>query len=235
MLCYSIRMTLLADRDLFALGPTLVQPFDPAHVQPASIDVHLDKDLLVEDGAAGAQYHSDPALPAEENFVPVPLFRARPYFLLETGSLVLGSTFETITVPNGLAARFEGKSSLGRLGLITHVTAGFIDPGFSGQITVEMTKIGHRPLVLHAGMKIGQVCFYRLSREAEHPYGSAEAGSHYQGQRGPQVSRSHERFKTIDVFGDSETHHGQHCTFAGMSYEETKGRPSHCLCNGEWS
>ena len=107
---------------------------------------------------------------------------------------MLGSTYELVSLPDDVAARLEGKSSLGRLGLMTHSTAGFIDPGFQGHITLELANVATLPIKLYPGMKIGQMCFFQLSSPAEHPYGSATYGSHYQGQRGPTASRSHANF-----------------------------------------
>jgi dCTP deaminase len=104
-----------------------------------------------------------------------------------------------VTLPDDVAARVEGKSSLGRLGLLTHATAGFIDPGFSGHVTLELSNVATLPIKLWPGMKIGQLCFFRLSSPAEHPYGSAFYGSHYQGQRGPTPSRSHVNFHRSQI------------------------------------
>ena len=112
---------------------------------------------------------------------------------------MLGSTFELVTLPDDVAARLEGKSSLGRLGLLTHSTAGFIDPGFSGHVTLELSNVATLPIKLWPGMKIGQLCFFRLSSPAEKPYGSSEYGSRYQGQRGPTASRSHLNFTVADT------------------------------------
>ena len=111
-------------------------------------------------------------------------------FILHPGEFVLASTYEVITLPDDIAGRLEGKSSLGRLGLLTHSTAGFIDPGFSGHITLELSNVANLPVKLFAGMKIGQLCLIKLSSPAEHPYGSEKYGSRYQGQRGPTPSRS---------------------------------------------
>ena len=111
-------------------------------------------------------------------------------FILHAGKFVLTSTYEVITLPDDIAGRLEGKSSLGRLGLLTHSTAGFIDPGFSGHITLELSNVANLPVKLYAGMKIGQLCLIKLSSPAEHPYGSEKYGSRYQGQRGPTPSRS---------------------------------------------
>ncbi len=112
---------------------------------------------------------------------------------------MLGSTFELVSLPDDVAARLEGKSSLGRLGLLTHSTAGFIDPGFSGHVTLELSNVATLPIKLWPGMKIGQMCFFRLSSAAEKPYGSSEYSSRYQGQRGPTASRSYLNFHRTDV------------------------------------
>jgi dCTP deaminase len=115
-------------------------------------------------------------------------------FILHPGEFVLASTYEVVTLPDDVAGRLEGKSSLGRLGLLTHSTAGFIDPGFSGHVTLELSNVANLPIKLMPGMKIGQLCLFRLSSPAERPYGSGATGSRYQGQRGPTPSRSHVNF-----------------------------------------
>ena len=119
--------------------------------------------------------------------------------MLHPGEFVLGSTLEVVTIPDDLAARLEGKSSLGRLGLLTHSTAGFVDPGFSGHITLELSNVANLPITLWPGMKIGQLCMFRLSTPAEHPYGSAVYGSRYQDQRGPTPSRSYRNFTRTET------------------------------------
>jgi dCTP deaminase len=119
--------------------------------------------------------------------------------VLHPGEFVLASTYELVTLPDDVAARLEGKSSLGRLGLLTHSTAGFIDPGFSGHVTLELSNVATLPIMLWPGMKIGQLCFFRLSSPAEHPYGSDLMGSRYQGQRGPTASRSYRSFHRTPV------------------------------------
>src|SRR5687767_2922734 len=119
--------------------------------------------------------------------------------ILHPGEFVLGSTYELVTLPDDVAARLEGKSSLGRLGLMTHSTAGFIDPGFSGHVTLELANVATLPIKLYPGMKIGQLCFFRLSSPTENPYGSAKYGSRYQGQRGPTASRSHANFHRTQI------------------------------------
>jgi dCTP deaminase len=120
-------------------------------------------------------------------------------FILHPGEFVLGSTFELVTLPDDIAARLEGKSSLGRLGLLTHSTAGFIDPGFSGHVTLELSNVATLPIKLWPGMKIGQLCFFRLSSPTDNPYGSGPYGNRYQNQRGPTASRSFQNFHRTDV------------------------------------
>ena len=116
-------------------------------------------------------------------------------FILHPGEFVLGSTAERVSVPDDLVARIEGKSSLGRLGLLIHSTAGFIDPGFDGHITLELANVANLPITIYPGMKIGQVSFLRMTTSADHPYGSSALGSKYQGQRGPTPSRYFENFR----------------------------------------
>jgi dCTP deaminase len=119
-------------------------------------------------------------------------------FILHPGEFVLGTTLETIHLGDDVVARLEGKSSLGRLGLLIHSTAGFIDPGFHGQVTLELSNVANLPIAIYPGMKIGQISFYQMTTAAEHPYGSAELGSKYQGQTGPTASRMHRDFKGRD-------------------------------------
>lgn len=185
---------LLSDRDIRAevdAGRVVLDPWDPAMVQPSSVDVRLDRYFRLFDN------HKYPVIdPAQDQPELTRLVEVDPEegFVLHPGEFVLGSTLETVTLPDDLAARVEGKSSLGRLGLLTHATAGFVDPGFSGHVTLELSNVATLPIMLWPGMKIGQFCFMRLTSPAEHPYGSATYGSHYQGQRGPTASRSFEKF-----------------------------------------
>ncbi|HEY7174211.1 MAG TPA: dCTP deaminase, partial [Micromonosporaceae bacterium] len=130
-------------------------------------------------------------------------------FVLHPGEFVLASTLEVITLGDQLAGRLEGKSSLGRLGLLTHSTAGFIDPGFSGHVTLELSNVANLPINLWPGMKIGQLCMFRLSSPAEHPYGSAVYGSRYQGQRGPTPSRSYQSWRTWPTGGAAHDNGGE--------------------------
>jgi dCTP deaminase len=186
---------LLSDRDLKAeidKGRVNLEPYDPKMVQPSSIDVRLDKFFRTFENHKYA--YIDPAedQPDLTRLVETPVNEP---FILHPGEFVLGSTYEVVSLPDDLAGRLEGKSSLGRLGLLTHSTAGFIDPGFSGHITLELSNVANLPIKLWPGMKIGQLCLFRLSSPAEHPYGSAIYGSKYQGQRGPTASKAYLNFK----------------------------------------
>ncbi|PWJ55843.1 dCTP deaminase [Quadrisphaera granulorum] len=194
---------LLSDRDLVAevdAGRVVLDPWDPAMVQPSSIDVRLDRYFRLFDNHKYAVIDPAQEQPELTRLVEVDKGEA---FVLHPGEFVLASTYEAITVPDDLAVRVEGKSSTGRLGLVTHSTAGFVDPGFSGHITLELANVATLPIKLWPGMKIGQLCFFKLSSPAEHPYGSARYGSRYQGQRGPTASRSYLNFHLTDVSAGS--------------------------------
>lgn len=185
---------LLSDRDLRAeldAGRVGLDPYEPGMIQPSSVDVRLDRYFRVFEN------HRYPHIdPAEEQPDLTREVQAGPdeAFILHPGEFVLASTYEVVTLPDDIAGRLEGKSSLGRLGLLTHSTAGFIDPGFSGHVTLELSNVATLPIKLWPGMKIGQLCLFRLSSPAEHPYGSSVYGSRYQGQRGPTPSRSFANF-----------------------------------------
>ncbi|MBB4969436.1 dCTP deaminase [Saccharothrix violaceirubra] len=190
---------LLSDRDLRKEvdgGRLVLEPFDDVMVQPSSIDVRLDRFFRVFNNTRYT--HIDPSVRQDDLTSLVEAADDEP-FVLHPGEFVLGSTFELVTLPNDLAGRLEGKSSLGRLGLLTHSTAGFIDPGFSGHITLELSNVANLPITLWPGMKIGQLCIFRLSSEAEFPYGSASTGSRYQGQRGPTPSRAYLNFHRTET------------------------------------
>jgi dCTP deaminase len=185
---------LLSDRDIrieLDKGRVVVEPYDDSMLQPSSIDFRLDKYFRVFENHRYP--HIDPAADQSDLTRMVESEGEEP-FILHPGEFVLGSTLEVVTLPDDLAARVEGKSSLGRLGLLTHATAGFVDPGFSGHVTLELANVATLPIKLYPGMKIGQLCFFRLSSPAEHPYGSEKYGSRYQGQRGPTPSRSFQSF-----------------------------------------
>ena len=194
---------LLSDRDIRAeIDRQRIQldPWDEAMVQPSSVDVRLDRFFRLFDNHKYP--HIDPAQDQPDLTRLVEVNGDEP-FVLHPGEFVLGATYELVTLPDDIAARLEGKSSLGRLGLLTHSTAGFIDPGFSGHVTLELSNVATLPITLWPGMKIGQLCFFRLSSPAEHPYGSERYGSRYQGQRGPTASRSAVKFHRSDVSGSS--------------------------------
>jgi dCTP deaminase len=190
---------LLSDRDILAeleAKRVSLEPFDAAMVQPSSVDVRLDRFFRTFENHRYP--HIDPAEDQPELTREVEPVGDEP-FILHPGEFVLGSTYEIVSLPDDVAARLEGKSSLGRLGLLTHSTAGFIDPGFSGHVTLELANVANLPIKLWPGMKIGQLCFFRLSSPAEHPYGSARYGSRYQGQRGPTPSRSAKGFHRTPI------------------------------------
>jgi dCTP deaminase len=181
---------LLSDRDIRAeitAGRVAVEPFAESMVQPSSVDVRLDRFFRVFENHKYSVI--DPSIEQSELTREV-IVEPNEHFILHPGEFVLASTYEIITLPDDIAGRLEGKSSLGRLGLLTHSTAGFIDPGFSGHITLELSNVANLPVKLYPGMKIGQLCLIKLSSPAEHPYGSAVYASRYQGQRGPTASRS---------------------------------------------
>lgn len=186
---------LLSDRDIRAhleSGRLGIDPCDASLIQPSSVDVRLDGLFRVFNNTRYT--HIDPRERQDELTTLVEPDAGEP-FVLHPGEFVLGSTMELCSLPDDLAGRLEGKSSLGRLGLLTHSTAGFIDPGFSGHITLELSNVANLPITLWPGMKIGQLCLFRLTGPAEHPYGSAAAGSKYQGQRGPTPSRAYLNFQ----------------------------------------
>lgn len=190
---------LLSDRDILhevETGGITLDPWDPGMVQPSSVDVRLDKFFRVFENHRYP--HIDPSVEQEEltRLVEPPEGEA---FVLHPGEFILGSTYEQITLGDSIAARLEGKSSLGRLGILTHSTAGFIDPGFRGHVTLELSNMATMPVLLWPGMKIGQFCFFRLSSPAENAYGSEKYGSRYQGQRGPTPSRSYLNFHRTDI------------------------------------
>ncbi len=190
---------LLSDRDIraeIAANRVGVEPFDEAMIQPSSVDVRLDKFFGVFENHKYSVI--DPSTEQAELTREVIAEGDEP-FILHPGEFVLASTYEVITLPDDIAGRLEGKSSLGRLGLLTHSTAGFIDPGFSGHITLELSNVANLPVKLFPGMKIGQLCLIKLSSPAEHPYGSEKYGSRYQGQRGPTASRSFKNFHRSQI------------------------------------
>lgn len=186
---------LLSDKDLKKLIATekfLIQPYDPSLVQPASIDVRLSSSFRIFNNSMYT--HIDPAIQQEKLTELVEVKENTP-LVLHPGEFILGATVEFFKIPTNIAARLEGKSSLGRLGLLTHSTAGFIDPGFEGNITLELSNAANLPITLWPGMKIGQLCLFQLSSPAENPYGEKGIGSKYHGQTGPTPSKSYLNFR----------------------------------------
>ncbi len=186
---------LLSDRDIkaeVAAGRIGLEPYAADLVQPSSIDVRLDRYFRVFENHRYP--HIDPSVEQPELTRTVQPEVDEP-FILHPGEFALGSTYEVVSLPDDIAARVEGKSSLGRLGLLTHATAGFIDPGFSGHVTLELSNVANLPITIYPEMKIGQLSFMQLSEPAEKPYGSAGIGSKYQGQRGPTPSRYWQNFE----------------------------------------
>ncbi|HEX2110053.1 MAG TPA: dCTP deaminase [Gaiellaceae bacterium] len=188
----------LSDRTIRRLldeGRIGIEPFDDELVQPSSVDVRVDRLFRV---FRNSRYpYIDVKEPMDDltELVEMPEDEA---FILHPGEFVLGSTLERITLPDDLVARLEGKSSLGRLGLLIHSTAGFIDPGWDGHVTLELSNVANLPITIYYGMKIGQLSFVQLTEAAESPYGSALLGSKYQGQAGPTPSRYWRNFLVAD-------------------------------------
>ena len=178
----------LSDRDIRAAvekGRVRIDPFEPDHVQPSSVDLRVDRDFLVFHNARRA--FIDPRESMEDLTERITIAEGER-FILHPGEFALGATLERIGLSDDLVARLEGKSSLGRLGLLIHSTAGFIDPGFEGHVTLELSNVANLPIAIDPGMLIGQISFQVLTSPAEHPYGSGALGSKYQGQRGPTPS-----------------------------------------------
>ncbi len=178
-------------REAIAGGRIVIDPFEPGHVQPSSVDLRVDHRFRVFENHRYP--FIDPKAEQPDLTTPVEATAEEP-FVLHPGEFVLGSTLETVKLGDDVVARLEGKSSLGRLGLLIHSTAGFVDPGFEGHLTLELSNVANLPIAIYPGMKIGQISFYGLSTPADHPYGSAAAGSKYQGQQGPTASRIHQDF-----------------------------------------
>jgi dCTP deaminase len=189
----------MSDRDIRAsieAGQIGLEPLEMNLLQPSSFDVRLDRFFRLFDNHKYAYID-----PAEDQSDLTHLVEVDPNeaFILHPGEFVLGSTYEFVTLPDNIAARLEGKSSLGRLGLLTHSTAGFVDPGFKGHVTLELANVSNLPIKLWPGMKVGQLCFFQLSSPSETPYGSEKYNNRYQGQRGPTASRSFMNFYRTDV------------------------------------
>ncbi len=188
-------MSVLSDRDIAAAltaGRVTVEPYDEADLQPSSIDLHLDRSFRVFRNNRYAFIDVRAPQPDLTELLNVTDDEA---FVLHPGEFVLGQTLEWVELPNDLVARLEGKSSLGRLGLLIHSTAGYVDPGWKGKLTLELSNVAKLPIALYFGMKIGQISFFAMSSPVDRPYGSAGLGSKYQGQSEPTASAFHEDFE----------------------------------------
>jgi dCTP deaminase len=185
----------LSDRDIRAeieAGRIVIDPFLPEAVQPSSVDLHLDRRFRV---FRNSRYPFIDVRADQPELTELVEIGGDDPFILHPGEFVLGSTFERVQLPNDLVARLEGKSSLGRLGLLIHSTAGYVDPGWEGNLTLELSNVANLPITLYDGMKIGQISFQRLSSPAEVAYGEASIGSKYRGQRDPTASLYHRDFE----------------------------------------
>src|SRR5947207_9227712 len=178
---------ILSDRDIRAhveSGRITIDPFDPACLQPSSVDLHVDSQFRVFANSRYPYIDVHAEMPDLTELVEVKPDEA---FILHPGEFVLGSTLERVAIPDDMVARLEGKSSLGRLGLLIHSTAGYVDPGWDGFLTLELSNVANLPITIYPRLKIGQISFFMLTSPADAPYGSA--GNKYQGQRGPTPSR----------------------------------------------
>ncbi len=178
-------------REAIEGGVIVIDPYEPAFVQPSSVDLRVGNGFRVFVNHRYSQI--DPRAPQSDLTQLIEVEAEEP-FMLHPGEFVLGSTLERVKLGDDVVARLEGKSSLGRLGLLIHSTAGFIDPGFEGHITLELSNVATLPIAIYPEMKIGQISFYQMTTAADFPYGSPELGSKYQGQSGPTASRSHQDF-----------------------------------------
>ncbi len=186
---------ILSDKDIrkqIESGRVVIEPFDPEMVQPSSVDLHVDNRFRI---FANSRYPYIDVRRRMDDLTEMVEVNEEEPFILHPGEFVLGSTLEKVSLPDDIVGRIEGKSSLGRLGLLIHSTAGFVDAGFDGYLTLELSNVANLPITIYPNMKIGQISFFQLTSAAEHPYGSHKVGSKYQGQRGPTPSRYHENFE----------------------------------------
>ena len=182
-------------RKALADGRIIIEPLDDGFIQPSSVDLRVDRYFRVFRNDTTP--FIDPKEP-QENLTELVEVPDEGSFILHPGEFVLGSTFERVALPDDLVARLEGKSSLGRLGLLIHSTAGFVDAGWDGHLTLELSNVANLPIAIYPGMKIGQISFLEMTTPAAEPYGSASMGSKYQGQRGPTPSRYYLNFQKPD-------------------------------------
>lgn len=185
----------LSDRDIRAqlnAGRLIVDPLAEDALQPASIDIRLDREFRVFRNHR--ESFIDVRIPVDD-LTELEVVADDEAFVLHPGEFVLGSTLERVVIPDDLVARVEGKSSLGRLGLLVHATAGYVDPGWDGHLTMELSNVANLPITIYHAMKIGQISFMQLAEPARNPYGASGLGSKYQGQRGPTPSRYWQNFQ----------------------------------------
>ena len=195
-------MSVLADRDIRAeleSGRVRIAPYDAMDLQPSSVDLHLDRSFRV---FRNNRYAYIDVRQSQPDLTELLSITGDEPFILHPGEFVLGQTLEWVELPDDLVARLEGKSSLGRLGLLIHSTAGYVDPGWKGNLTLELSNVASLPIALYQGMRIGQISFFRMSSPVDRPYGSAELGSKYQGQSEPTASAFHRDFDARAHDGD---------------------------------
>jgi dCTP deaminase len=186
---------ILSDRDIRSAldaGRIVIEPFSPDAIQPSSVDLHLDRRFRV---FRNSRYPFIDVRQDQPDLTELVEIEGDQPFILHPGEFVLGSTLERVSLPDDLVARLEGKSSLGRLGLLIHSTAGYVDPGWDGNLTLELSNVANLPITLYYGMKIGQISFQRMSSPVEVAYGDARIGSKYRGQRDPTASLYHRDFE----------------------------------------
>ncbi|MDA8216174.1 MAG: dCTP deaminase [Dehalococcoidales bacterium] len=202
-------MAVLSDRTIkeeMARGRIVIEPLDPACIQPSSVDLHLDRKFRVFRNSRLP--FIDVRKSTDELTELITIEDDKP-FILHPGEFALGSTLERVALPDDTVARLEGKSSLGRLGLLIHSTAGFVDPGWDGHLTLELSNVANLPITLYYGMRIGQISFLQLTTPVDKPYGSTGLGSKYQGQREPTASRFYMDFQVEHKLGDNGQSQGQ--------------------------
>jgi len=185
---------ILSDRDIRAeieSGRITIDPYDERCIQPSSVDLHVDSQFRV---FANSRYPYIDVREEQPDLTDLVEVKPDEPFILHPGEFVLGSTLERVALPDDLVARLEGKSSLGRLGLLIHSTAGYVDPGWKGNLTLELSNVANLPIALYHAMRIGQISFFKMSSAVERPYGSPELRSRYQGQKEPTASAFHRDF-----------------------------------------
>jgi dCTP deaminase len=191
-------MSVLSDRDIRAsieAGQVVIRPYDPVDLQPSSVDLHLDHSFRV---FRNNRYPFIDVRKPQPDLTELVTIGDDDPFILHPGEFVLGQTLEWVELPNDLVARLEGRSSLGRIGLLIHSTAGYVDPGWKGNLTLELSNVANLPIALYFGMKIGQISFFRMTSPVDRPYGSPSLGSKYQGQSEPTASAFHRDFSKGD-------------------------------------